>query len=156
GANSIIYGSTREHLLEIKALLSDGSEAVFKDLDKEEFFEKCKGKSLESRIYRTIYKLLSDPVNQREINKEFQKASIKRRNTGYAIDMLLRSRVFGGENNRINLCDLIAGSEGTLAFVSEVKLNLVPIPSGVKGLLCAHFSSVGEALLGNRIAMDFN
>ena len=30
GSNSIVYRSTREHLLEVKAFLSDGSEAVFK------------------------------------------------------------------------------------------------------------------------------
>ena len=29
GSNSIVYRSTREHLLEVKALLSDGSEVVF-------------------------------------------------------------------------------------------------------------------------------
>lgn len=155
GTNSIIYGSTREHLLEIKALLSDGSETVFKDLDKDEFFEKCKGKSLESKIYRTIYRLLSDPANQQEIYKEFPKISIKRRNTGYALDMLLRTNVFGGENDTLNLCDLIAGSEGTLAFASEIKLNLVPIPTGIKGLICAHFNSVEEALVANTIAMRF-
>src|SRR5690606_22115249 len=33
GSNSLIYGSTREHTLEIKALLSDGTECVFKSLD---------------------------------------------------------------------------------------------------------------------------
>lgn len=156
GANSIIYGSTREHILEIKALLSDGSEATFTDLDKEAFFDKCKGKSLESRIYRTTYKLLSDPGNQQEIHKEFPKASIQRRNTGYALDMLLRAEVFGGGNDVLNLCDIIAGSEGTLAFASEIKLNLVPVPSGIKGLLCAHFSSVEEALRANTVAMHFN
>ena len=41
GSNSIIYRSTREHLLEVKALLSDGSEAVFKALDLEAFHNKC-------------------------------------------------------------------------------------------------------------------
>jgi len=156
GANSIIYGSTREHILEIKALLSDGSEAVFANLDKEAFFEKCKGNSLESRIYRMTYNLLSDPTNQREIYKEFPKASIQRRNTGYAIDMLLRAKLFGGESDTLNLCDIIAGSEGTLAFASEIKLNLVPLPTGSKGLLCIHFSSVEEALKANTIAMHFN
>ncbi|WP_407428143.1 FAD-binding and (Fe-S)-binding domain-containing protein [Arcticibacter sp.] len=156
GANSIIYGSTREHLLEIKALLSDGSEAVFASLDREAFLEKCRGNSLESRIYQMTYQLLSDPVNQQEISKEFPKTGIQRRNTGYAIDLLLRARIFGGENDTINLCDIIAGSEGTLAFASEIKLNLSPIPVGSKGLLCVHFSSVEEALRANTIAMHFN
>lgn len=156
GANSIIYGSTREHLLEIRALLSDGSEAVFAELDTEAFLGKCKGDNLESRIYQMTYNLLSDPANRQEIFNEFPKASIQRRNTGYAIDMLLRAKLFGGENDTLNLCNIIAGSEGTLAFVSQIKLNLVPIPSGSKGLLCIHFSSVEEALRANTIAMRFN
>jgi len=60
GSNSIVYRSTREHLLEVKALLSDGSEAVFKALSLEEFHEKCAGDNLESNIYRTIRSLLSN------------------------------------------------------------------------------------------------
>src|SRR6185503_17529284 len=46
GSNSIVYRSTREHLLEVKALLSDGSEAVFNALSLEEFHEKCAGDNL--------------------------------------------------------------------------------------------------------------
>ncbi|MGY0035907.1 FAD-binding oxidoreductase [Pedobacter sp. NJ-S-72] len=46
GSNSLIYGSTREHTLEIKALLSDGSTADFKALGFEEFIEKCEGEML--------------------------------------------------------------------------------------------------------------
>ena len=37
GARSVIYGSTREHLLEVTAILADGTKAVFKDLTHEEF-----------------------------------------------------------------------------------------------------------------------
>ena len=40
GSNSIVYRSTREHLLEVKALLSDGSEATFKSVTLGEFHEK--------------------------------------------------------------------------------------------------------------------
>src|SRR5882724_3809112 len=46
GSNSVIYGSTREHLLEVKALLSDGSEAVFGRLGLDEFHHKCEGPGL--------------------------------------------------------------------------------------------------------------
>lgn len=156
GANSIIYGSTREHVLEIKAILSDGSEALFKSMNRDEFFEKCKETSLEARIYRKTYNLLSNPDVQEEIRREFPKPGVQRRNTGYAVDMLLRSKLFGGENDTINLCEVITGSEGTLAFAEEIKLNLVPLPSGNKGLLCAHFNSVEDALKANVIAMHFN
>src|SRR6201996_2759039 len=53
GSNSVVYRSTREHLLEVKTLLSDGSEAVFGALTLDEFHAKCEGDQLEARIYRT-------------------------------------------------------------------------------------------------------
>src|SRR6476660_1730667 len=47
GSNSIIYRSTREHLLEVKALLSDGTETEFKALSVDDFHKKCDNDSLE-------------------------------------------------------------------------------------------------------------
>src|SRR6476620_9181839 len=60
GSNSIVYRSTREHLLEVKGLLSDGSETEFKALSIDEFHAKCEGESLEAKIYRTVRSLLSN------------------------------------------------------------------------------------------------
>src|SRR3954465_9802336 len=91
GSNSIVYRSTREHLLEVKALLSDGSEAVFHALDIDAFHQKCEGNTLEATIYKTVRRLLSNYENQEEIRKEFPKRSIERRNTGYAMDVLLET-----------------------------------------------------------------
>src|ERR1700710_2399914 len=64
GSNSIIYRSTREHLLEVKTLLSDGSEATFKSLGIDDFHNKCEGENLEANIYKTVRKLLSNYENQ--------------------------------------------------------------------------------------------
>jgi hypothetical protein len=90
GSRSIIYGSTRDHLLELKTILSDGSEATFGSLTREEFEEKCNGQTLENKIYRHFKQLLSQPEVADEIRKEFPKPSVKRRNTGYAVDMFLQ------------------------------------------------------------------
>lgn len=54
GSNSVVYRSTREHLLEVKALLSDGSEAHFKALGLDDFHQKCEGTTLEASIYKTV------------------------------------------------------------------------------------------------------
>src|SRR6266513_1514617 len=67
GSNSIVYGSTREHLLEVKAMLSDGSEAEFKSLTIDNFHKKCEGNDLEASIYKTVRGLLSNYENQLEI-----------------------------------------------------------------------------------------
>ena len=74
GSNSVVYRSTREHLLEVKAILSDGSDAEFKALDLEAFHKKCDGETLEASIYRKIRSLLSNYDNQIEIKKSSQKA----------------------------------------------------------------------------------
>src|SRR4026207_371047 len=80
GSNSIVYRSTREHLLEVKALLSDGSEAEFKSLDVDAFHQKCEGNSLEASIYRSVRSLLSNYETQQEIRNEFPKKTVERRN----------------------------------------------------------------------------
>src|SRR5215831_11107610 len=67
GSNSIVYRSTREHLLEVNALLSDGSDAVFKTVNLEQFQSKCEGENLEAGIYRTVRSLLGNYDNQAEI-----------------------------------------------------------------------------------------
>ncbi|MFN5914599.1 MAG: FAD-binding oxidoreductase, partial [Chitinophagaceae bacterium] len=89
GSNSVVYRSTREHLLEVKALLSDGSEVVFGAVDLDTFHAKCELQSLEGSIYRTTRSLLSHYETQEEIRKEFPKKSVERRNTGYAVDLLI-------------------------------------------------------------------
>ena len=156
GSNSVVYRSTREHLLEVKALLSDGSEAVFKALDLESFHAKCEEATLEGTIYRSIRSMLSNYGNQTEIRKEFPKKSIERRNTGYAVDVLLDTAPFTAGETDFNFCKLIAGSEGTLAFITEIKLNVVPLPPKESGLLCVHFNSIDESLRANLIGLKYN
>ena len=155
GSNSVVYRSTREHLLEVKALLSDGSEATFKSLGLEDFHSKCEGEGLEANIYKTVRRLLSNYENQEEIRKEFPKKTVERRNTGYAVDVLLDASPFTSGGEDFNFCKLIAGSEGTLAFITEIKLNVVPLPPKEVGLLCVHFNSIDEALRANIIAMAY-
>ena len=85
GTTSIRYGVTRDKVVELKAILSDGSTAIFKEISSAEFIEKTKGNSLESSIYKSIYEELSSTEQQVEIIKEFPKPEIHRRNTGYAV-----------------------------------------------------------------------
>jgi FAD/FMN-containing dehydrogenase/Fe-S oxidoreductase len=155
GSNSVIYRSTREHLLEVKAILSDGSDATFGVLDIESFHAKCEGDTLEANIYKNIRKLLSNYDTQQEIRKEFPKKSVERRNTGYAVDVLMEAAPFTAGGEDFNFCKLIAGSEGTLAFITEIKLNVDPLPTNETGLLCVHFHSIDEALRANLIALKY-
>ncbi len=155
GLHSLVYGSVREHVLEVDAILADGSEVTFKPLTKDEFHAKMNGNpnALEKAIYQNIYETLSNPANQKEIRDNFPDAELTRRNMGYAIDVLLDSEVFTEGGEPFNFCKLLAGSEGTLAFSHRIKLNVIPLPPKYKGLLCAHFETLEEALLGNLVAL---
>lgn len=154
GSNSVIYGDTRRHLLEVKAFLSDGSEAVFKAMDQAEFEAGCHSENpLEASIYQNIYTILSDSSNQAEIAAEFPSPEVTRRNTGYALDSLAVMQPFRENEIPFNFCKLLAGSEGTLAFITEIKVGLLPQPPDEEGVLCIHFETVDEALQANVIAM---
>ncbi|MFV8376551.1 FAD-binding and (Fe-S)-binding domain-containing protein [Flavobacterium sp. LB1P71] len=146
GTTSIRYGVTRDKIVELKAVLSDGSSVVFEDLTSEEFLEKTKGDALENTIYKTIYEELSNTENQEEIVKEFPKPEIHRRNTGYAIDLLLKSELFSGTEKTINLGKLLCGSEGTLAFTTEITLKVDDLPPTNNVMVVAHFHTIQESL----------
>jgi len=153
GAHSLIYGSTRDHTLEVKAILTDGTEVLFGPVKKAELNRKCKLNTLEGKIYRHIRKVLDNPENQKEISEQFPDFSLKRRNTGYALDMLFQTDPWQHNGVDFNLSRLLSGSEGTLAFTTEVKLNLVPLPPAHKGLVCVHHKTIQEALEANLVAL---
>jgi FAD/FMN-containing dehydrogenase/Fe-S oxidoreductase len=156
GSHSIIYGSTRDHTIELKTVLSDGSEAVFGPVDKETYNSKCNQKNLEGEIYRNSRKILEDSLNSRSIREGYPDPEIHRRNTGYALDLLLDSELFTEKSNRkFNFCSLLAGSEGTLAVTTEIKLNLVPLPPVNKALVCIHLNKRNDAFLANLIALKY-
>jgi FAD/FMN-containing dehydrogenase len=157
GSHSLIYGSTRDHTIELKTLLSDGSEAVFGPVDRVTFQNKCKLETLEGDIYKNIREILEDRINQKSIREGYPDPKIHRRNTGYALDLLLDSDIFEGKSERrFNFCNLLAGSEGTLAITTEIKLNLVPVPPSVKALVCVHLKERNEAFHANLIALKYN
>jgi FAD/FMN-containing dehydrogenase/Fe-S oxidoreductase len=156
GAHSLIFGSTRDHLLEVKGYLSDGSEVHFKSLSWQEFKAKTVGEQLENELYRQMDHLLSDPINKAQIEQEYPEKSLRRRNTGYALDELLHTKPFSDNQTDFNFSKLIAGSEGTLMFVTEIKLNLVPLPPKEVGLVCIHFHTLEEAMDGNLVALKYN
>lgn len=155
GSNSVVYRSTREHLLEVKTILSDGSEATFNTLSLDAFHEKCELNNLEGLIYKSVRSLLGNYENQAEIKREFPKPTVERRNTGYAVDLLVDMAPFTAGGQDFNFCSLIAGSEGTLAFITEIKLNVVDLPPKETGLLCVHFNTIDESLRANLIGLKY-
>jgi FAD/FMN-containing dehydrogenase/Fe-S oxidoreductase len=153
GLHSIVWGSVRDHILETRAFLSDGTEIHTHPLTREEFYHKTTLQNLEGRIYREIHRMLNNPEIQALIKDRFPKKSIKRRNTGYALDALLDMQPFSAEGEPFNLSKLIAGSEGTLAVVHSMKLNLLDLPQPEVALICIHCHSLQESLQANITAL---
>jgi len=148
GLHSIVWGDTRHNLISAHVLLDDRSEVTFEAIDETTYFKKLLLPNREGDIYRQMNELLSNPEHLSAIEVGYPKRSITRRNTGYALDILSdRSAPF-------NMCNLLAGSEGTLAIVTEAKLKLMPLPPKELGLLCVHFADMVECMHGNVIALD--
>lgn len=146
GTTSIQYGVTRDKVVALTALLSDGSEIDVRDLNPREFHEKAQGETLEANIYKEIHKELSNKEIQNEIVREFPHPDIHRRNTGYAVDALLDTAVFGRSDAPFNLAKILSGSEGTLAFTTEITLRLDPLPPGVSAMLVPHYRTLDDSL----------
>ena len=110
------------------------------------FDQKRIGDSLEANIYHKLYEELSNPETQQQIADEFPKPSIHRRNTGYAVDELLKNRIFGDEKEDFNLCKLLSGSEGTLAFTTEVTLQLDDVSPPFAAMVATHYHTLEDCL----------
>ncbi|WP_227550273.1 FAD-binding and (Fe-S)-binding domain-containing protein [Sphingobacterium paramultivorum] len=148
GLHSIVWGDTRHNLISANVLLDDCSEVTFEAIDEAAYFKKLLLAGREGDIYRNMNELLTDPQHLSAIEAGYPKRSITRRNTGYALDILAdRSAPF-------NMCNLLAGSEGTLAIVTEAKLKLMSLPPQELGLLCVHFADMVECMHGNVIALE--
>ena len=155
GLRSLIYGSVREHILEVEGFLADGSEVLFAPLDKVGFEAKCTANpdALETKIYNHFKTILSDRALVEKIRDAYPEPEVTRRNMGYAVDFLMDSDPFTGNGIPFNLSKLLAGSEGTLAFTTAMKVNLIPLPPKVKCVVPAHFTSLEEALQANLVIL---
>lgn len=147
GLHSIVWGDTRQNLLEATVMLDDASEVQFEPLDGAAFFQKLASSSREGEIYRALNDLLSNAANAAAIKSGYPKKTLNRRNTGYALDFLIDG------DKPFNLCQLLAGSEGTLGIIMEAKLKLMPLPPEEIGLVCIHFSDMIECMHGNVLAL---
>lgn len=156
GTTSIQYGVTRDKVVRLKTILSNGEVAIFEALSEAAFKEKTTLNTLEGTIYKSLYTELAPKQVQEEIKSQFPKPEIHRRNTGYAIDSLLDTSVFGTSNTPINVCTLLCGSEGTLAFTTEITLQLDLLPPTHTAMVVAHYKTLEDCLNDVQTAMQHN
>jgi FAD/FMN-containing dehydrogenase/Fe-S oxidoreductase len=144
GSFSIKHKTTREHILELDTVLSDGSAVTFKPLTPDELEEKLRLDSLEGEIYRGMIELLNS--HRESIIAHYPHPDIIRRNTGYALDRLCEMDPITPGGRPFNLAELLCGSEGTLAMTASARVNLVPLPKH-KTLVIPQFETLHEAML---------
>ena len=147
GTTSIQYGVTRDKVVSMKTILSDGSEAEFGRITASEFRKKQLEHTLEASLYNSIFKELDNKDIASEIIEHFPKPEIHRRNTGYAVDELLKSDVFGGDLPYFNMAELLCGSEGTLAFTTEITVQLNDLPPALSAMVVTHYTSLEDCLM---------
>jgi len=135
GKGSRIYGKTSDHILELTCRLAGGRSLKTKRLDRSGWEQERQGDS--GSFYQLIDQILDD--YPKEID---QLPQLDRFVTGYNLNRLKQA-----ESGKYSLNYLIAGSEGTLAFVTEAKLNLLPLPKH-KTLLALRYPSFDLALRG--------
>ena len=188
GSHSLIYGSTRHHVLEVRGVLCDGSIEIFKTYTIKELEErfghrfwepdrlchsmrKDMGQEMESisdhgqqasliqNIYAQLIRWALDENTVHLIEENYPDKSLRRRSCGYAIDEViedLHNTAKPLEERTINLCKVLAGSEGTLAFITEIKVDLDPLPPKEKMVVCAHCDTLQKSFFGNLVALKFN
>ena len=166
GSHSLVYGSTRHHVLEARGVLCDGTIEVFKTYTIKELEERfgqhfweTESKALIQSIYTQLIRWALDEQTVHLIEQNYPDKSLRRRSCGYAIDEViedLHNTAKPLEERTINLCKVLAGSEGTLAFITEIKVDLDPLPPKEKMVVCAHCDTLQKSFLGNLVALKFH
>ncbi len=154
GSHSVRYGSTREHVIRAEVVLSDGSVAEFGDMSREQVMDKARKDDLEGRIYKYVLDTLGNEHTRTLIVEQSPESQLTRRNNGYALDMMAYNEVFDDASDKpFNLCQLLAGSEGTLALATKIRLNIEPLPPAHTAVMCMHCRQLGESFYANLIAL---
>ncbi len=143
GLYSLKYGSAREHIIRIEAVLDDGSPVIFGPLSDEELEAKTRLETREGEIYRQMLALLK--THKQAILEHYPHPEVVRRNTGYALDRLCEMSPLSPGGRAFNLAELLCGSEGTLALMHAATVRLVPAEP-FRVLLIPHFATLAEAM----------
>lgn len=135
GQGSCTYGKTRDHVLELDFVLPGGEPLHSAMLSSDELDILCDRKDRIGKVYRTARRISDDKAEL--IEAKFPK--LNRCLTGYDLAHLRET------DGRFNLNSVLCGAEGSLGFVVEAKLNVLPIPN-YSVLVNVRYASFMDAL----------
>lgn len=144
GQGSRVYGRTSNHVLEISFVLSNGEQGKSGPCDSRKLETVKKREDRIGQVYRQIDDIVTTKKNL--IEEIFPKMS--RFLTGYNL-----AKVYEDNHGLFNLNAILSGSEGTLAVVTEAKLNIIPIPK-YKKLLAIKYQSFNDALKAAKLLLS--
>lgn len=149
GAHCPSYGTTREHILSLEALLANGDPINCSALTQAQFRQKQVGNNAEAHIYQTLDQIISQ--YRQVIIDAYPPIEELPCNAGYALHTLCQMQPWNTKGTAFNLASLICGSEGTLGLVTEATVRLTPCPTA-RVMICAHFDSLEKALFAVTVA----
>ncbi|WP_262177465.1 FAD-binding and (Fe-S)-binding domain-containing protein [Haloarcula laminariae] len=152
GAHSLVYEKTDHYVEECEVVLADGTVTTFGEVSVETLRDRADPASddLEARIAAGVLSLLDEHAE--EIDDRYPE--LKRNVSGYNLDRLVAEYEGEyGEEGTINLARLLAGSEGTLAVVTEATVSLEPLPE-TKSVALLTYDSVVEAVSDVQHVLD--
>ncbi|MFA5991362.1 MAG: FAD-binding oxidoreductase [Candidatus Doudnabacteria bacterium] len=114
GEKSLAYGQTKDYVLELSAVLADGREYHFSELDNSELEKKLKLPGFEGDLYRKVFRLVNDNY---ELIKQ-AKPTTSKNSAGYLLWEVW-------DKSKFNLAKLLVGSQGTLGLVTDIKFKLI-------------------------------
>ena len=131
GAHSLVYGKTDAYVEEVEAVLADGTVVRLGEVTVAELREEADpdADAVLPRVYAEVVRILDEEAD--EVDRRYPQ--LKRNVSGYNLDVLIDEAYDGapadGEpSGTVNLARLLAGSEGTLATVTEATVALEPVP----------------------------
>lgn len=144
GQGSCLYGKTRDHVLELKSVLLDGTVWESKPISDDEL------ETLKQRTDRIgeIHRIVDDIFTEKQSLIEDKFPKLNRCLTGYDLAHIR------DEQGRFNLNSVLCGGEGSLALIAEAKLNVLPIPK-FAALVNVKYASFEASLRDAKALMDW-
>lgn len=143
GTHSLVYGSTRHHVIACKGVLSDGSLFDTEHINR--------NNTLLDKILSQLEVWSADDKVCSLIEENYPDKNLQRRSCGYAIDEAIE---IIKEDPGLALCKLLAGSEGTLAFITEIKVSLEVLPPKEIMVVCGHCETLDKSFEANLVALQ--